>query len=258
MAITAFFSVSGGIKSLGIPPEYGNVLEYGVASEFRRRGFAAEMNGYMEQIFLSDGVTEVYLTPDPVTGAPFWKSAGYADSGMLDPDAQKPIYIKHLPMAYRAVPLTLQSTGYVAEIMSEPRNIDALHTIRQTRDEWLDVFRQSEDDRDEKNFLICREDAVCAWLKLNGLEDSDTAWIAMLVVSDQYKGQGVGKFSVRFAVDYLKSRGFTKIGIHTTEDNVPAQKLYKKCGFSVAEYGSCTTGDGKKRKGYTFMLLTET
>jgi ribosomal protein S18 acetylase RimI-like enzyme len=90
----AFFGLSGGIRSLGIPPEYGQVLEFCVAPPFRRRGFATEMNRRMEVIFRGWGIADVFLTPDPVTGEPFWRSAGYRDSQMTDPDNGRPIYVK--------------------------------------------------------------------------------------------------------------------------------------------------------------------
>lgn len=37
-----------------------------------------------------------------------------------------------------------------------------------------------------------------------------------------------------------------------TEDNLPAQALYRKAGYALIEVGPCTTADGKERVGYTF------
>ena len=92
----AFFGLSGGIKSIGIPPEYGIVMEFCVAPAFRRRGFATEMNRQMEEVFLGWGITDVFLTPDPVTGVPFWRAAGYTDSQLRDPDTKRAVYVKRL------------------------------------------------------------------------------------------------------------------------------------------------------------------
>jgi ribosomal protein S18 acetylase RimI-like enzyme len=74
----------------------------------------------------------------------------------------------------------------------------------------------------------------------------------MLVVSNKHHRQGVGTFAIQYAEEYVKSKGFNKMGIHTTEDNIIAQNLYKKCGYVITEYKDCTTGDGVARKGYTF------
>ncbi|MDR2686556.1 MAG: GNAT family N-acetyltransferase [Oscillospiraceae bacterium] len=92
----AFFGRSGGIRSLGIPPEYGQVLDFCIAPPFRRRGFATEMNRQMERVFRDWGIADVFLTPDPVTGEPFWRSAGYRDSQLTDPDNRMPIYLKKI------------------------------------------------------------------------------------------------------------------------------------------------------------------
>lgn len=74
----------------------------------------------------------------------------------------------------------------------------------------------------------------------------------MLVISTDYQHIGIGTYAVKFALDYFKSKGFNKVGIHTTEDNKSAHTCYMKCGFIVSEYGECTTADGLNRKGYTF------
>jgi len=90
----SFFGRSGGIKSIGIPPDFGQVLEFCVAPAFRRKGFATEMNRQMEHMFRDWGIAKVFLTPDPVTGEPFWRSVGYRDTGLTDPDNRRPIYVK--------------------------------------------------------------------------------------------------------------------------------------------------------------------
>ena len=37
-----------------------------------------------------------------------------------------------------------------------------------------------------------------------------------------------------------------------TEDNLPAQALYRKAGYALIEVGPCTTADGNEQVGYTF------
>ena len=117
--------------------------------------------------------------------------------------------------------------------MSEPHNISALHTDIIPLDEWQRIFTEAENDADEENFIIYSKDIPCGWLKLNGLQNNDTAWISMLVVADKYKHQGVGKFAVEFAVQYLKHRGCKYINLKTTIDNSVALSLYDKSGFRI-------------------------
>ena len=107
-------------------------------------------------------------------------------------------------------------------------------------------------DEGEYNLLIYKGTLPCAWLKLNGFE-GDKAWISMLVVAKNMHRQGMGAYAVRYAEDFMRDRGIGRVSIHTTDDNIPAQKLYKSCGYEVIEQGECTTGDGVQRHGMTFV-----
>ena len=121
---------------------------------------------------------------------------------------------------------------FVYELMSEPSNLSSLHTATIPLEEWQKSFAESK-DTDEENFIVYKNDIPCAWLKLNGLQNKDVAWISMLVVSNEFKHQGVGKFAVEFAIQYLKQRGHKQVKLHTTKDNLVAIVLYSKCGFSI-------------------------
>lgn len=158
---------------------------------------------------------------------------------------------------YYALPLTEDKVYFIAEVMSEESNVSILHTIIYSFDEWVSVFNESENDKDEESFVVYNNDIPCAWLKLNGLLNADTAWISMLVVSDKYKHQGVGKFAVEYAFEYLYSKGFNQIGVQTTKDNVAAINLYKKCGFNIVELKKFKTEDGTKVQAYVMMKTLE-
>ena len=158
---------------------------------------------------------------------------------------------------YYAKPLMTEDVHYVASIMSETSNIAALHSTYHSLSEWKCIFDENARDADEENFLICSDNDVYAWLKLNGLLNADTAWISMLVVLDKYKHQGVGKFAVEYAFEYLHSKGFNQIGVQTTKDNVAAINLYKKCVFNIVELKKFKTEDGTKVKAYVMMKTLE-
>ena len=130
-----------------------------------------------------------------------------------------------------------ENIPFVCELMSEPNNISALHTDAIPLEEWQKSFAEPQ-DTDEENFIVYENDIPCAWLKLNGLQNNDIAWISMLVVSDKFKHQGVGQYAIEFAISYLKQRGYKQIKLQTTEDNLPAMKLYTKCGFAVINKSS--------------------
>ena len=144
---------------------------------------------------------------------------------------------------FNVIPATSEHAGFVSKIYKQ--NIEALHGGDIYN--WAEIF--SWNDPDEKNFIVCKNDLTVAWLRVNGLKNKDMAWISMLVVDVKSHRQGVGIYAVNFAEEYVKSKGFTKMGIRTTEDNLTAQALYKKCGYVITSHGDCTNGDGMTRKG---------
>lgn len=134
---------------------------------------------------------------------------------------------------YEIKPLEQENIIFICSLMSEPNNISALHTDIIPLDEWQNSFSEAENDADEENFIVYNKDIPCGWLKLNGLKNNDTAWISMLVVSEKFKHQGIGKFTVEFAAQYLKHRGYRYIKLQTTTDNSAALSLYSKCDFTI-------------------------
>lgn len=143
---------------------------------------------------------------------------------------------------------TAEQAKHVMDFFNQ--SIKALHGKVISLDEWKEAL--SSRDPDEENFIICNKNAAVAWFRINGLQNKDMAWLSMLVVGKDYHRQGVGQFAVETAENLVMEKGFSKLYIHTTEDNLPAQSLYIKCGYKVTEHGKCTTGDGKERMGLTF------
>jgi len=143
---------------------------------------------------------------------------------------------------------------FLSELLNEKQIVASLHNAVKSYEEWLETYKKYwKDDDDEKHFIVYSDGDPVGWLKFNGLKNTETAWISMLVVSTKQQNKGIGHCAIAFSEEYMKSKGITKIGIHTTDDNLIAQKLYMKCGYSIVEYGACTTGDGAHRMGYTFM-----
>ena len=72
----------------------GTVMGFYIHPAFRRKGYGRCFYGHIEERLIKDGAKMIYLTPDRVTGIPFWTSLGFNDSGKIDPDDRKPIYTK--------------------------------------------------------------------------------------------------------------------------------------------------------------------
>ena len=63
-----------------------------------------------------------------------------------------------------------------------------------------------------------------------GTKERD-ALINELVVSQAYRGRGIGQALVAKARDEALSRGMDEIEVGTEQDNLAARSLYQKCGF---------------------------
>ncbi len=45
------------------------------------------------------------------------------------------------------------------------------------------------------------------------------------------QGQGVGRRMVEYCLEYARKQGFKAVRLDVVPDNIPAKKLYEKCGF---------------------------
>ncbi len=107
-------------------------------------------------------------------------------------------------------------------------------------------------DPDEENFILYMGEIPCGWLKVNGLDNPEDAWISMLVVEPKYHRLGIGVHAVGYAEEFLKSRRKRRVCVWTTEDNIAARGLYESCGFAVSKTLEDTSSDGVQRKWVVF------
>lgn len=77
-----------------VRPGWGYVMESYVKPEYRRKGFGTAMYKRLENLFISNGVSKIWLTADPVTGEPFWSAMGFRNSGERSPENDLYIYEK--------------------------------------------------------------------------------------------------------------------------------------------------------------------
>ncbi len=77
-----------------VRPGWGYVMEFYVKPEYTRKGYGKEIYKHLENIFKSNGVSNVWLTADPVTGEPFWSAVGFTNSREKSPENNLYIYEK--------------------------------------------------------------------------------------------------------------------------------------------------------------------
>lgn len=92
----AMFAVDLGTVYGLLEKGHGTVMGFYIQPEYRRKGFGKEFWIHIEDTLREDGASKFYVCPDSVTGIPFWSSLGFEDSGLMDPDNQKSIYIKKI------------------------------------------------------------------------------------------------------------------------------------------------------------------
>lgn len=133
--------------------------------------------------------------------------------------------------------------AFINETYNE--NINILHGIRRNHNVWKERLS----DKDCTYYVVSSGNPV-AWFRID--VETEELWVGMLQVKPIYQHKGVGRYILSVVEDIAKEKGYKKIGIHTTEDNIAARTLYLSAGYSVTEIGPCTTADGKERVGFTF------
>ena len=75
---------------------HGYIIEFYVKPEYRRNGYGRAMLAHIERFYAKNGVAQMYLTADPVTGKPFWSAMGFIGTGEYSPDNGQEIFEKSL------------------------------------------------------------------------------------------------------------------------------------------------------------------
>ena len=133
-----------------------------------------------------------------------------------------------IPSPFNLLPATVTEACFACILYAQNR--EALHGEALSFPVWKELL--SANDPDEAHFLICKGAVPVGYLKLNGLQGREKAWISMLCVAKVHHRTGAGSYAVTRAEAILREKGFTKAGIQTTKDNYPARNLYRKLGYT--------------------------
>lgn len=153
-------------------------------------------------------------------------------------------------MKLNVVELTKETIPFVYEVYEQNRVI--LHGNYVTLDDWYEFIIGRYADQFEKHFIVMYKNIPVAWLKINGLNKT-TICISMLVVAIPYQHRGIGKYALKYAESYARSKKKSAILIQTTKDNIIATEFYIKYGYNKIREMIYKVGDGVDREGYEFM-----
>jgi ribosomal protein S18 acetylase RimI-like enzyme len=193
-----------------------------------------------------------YVEPDNKASICLQNSLGFIEKPTIPFDLLTVVgqimFEYNIEHQYNVIPATAEEARFV--MMFYNQNKDTLHSKHVSLTEWQKIL--STNDPDEENFLICKGAMPIAWMRLNGLDGKDIAWISMLAVCDKSHRKGIGTYAVNYAESYVKSRGFSKLGIQTTEDNISAIALFQKCGYIITVHKDGMYPDGTTGKSFVF------
>ena len=109
-------------------------------------------------------------------------------------------------------------------------NIDRLHGVQRNVDVWKELMSCK-----DSTYYVVNAETPVAWFRID-VED-DELWIGMLQVKPMYQHKGIGKYVLSAAENIAREKGYKRIGIHTTKDNIIARALYLSAGYTVTEIG---------------------
>ena len=75
---------------------WGYIMEFFVRPIYRRKGIGKKLVDLCEDFFANNGVKNVWLTADSVTGYPFWIACNYLDSNEILVENNQKIFTKEL------------------------------------------------------------------------------------------------------------------------------------------------------------------
>ena len=90
----AMFAIDLGTVRGLLDRGHGTVMGFYIRPEYRRQGIGTDFWRHIELVLAEDGAIGYYLCPDAVSGVPFWVRLGFENSGLIDPDDHRPIYIR--------------------------------------------------------------------------------------------------------------------------------------------------------------------
>jgi ribosomal protein S18 acetylase RimI-like enzyme len=90
------------------------------------------------------------------------------------------------------------------------------------------------------NFLFIIEDESgkslgYLWYVINGAEGNQKAFIADIMIYEEFQGLGYGKSAMLELEKHVKSQGIQSIGLHVFGFNTKATKLYTKLDYQITD-----------------------
>lgn len=94
------------------------------------------------------------------------------------------------------------------------------------RNQFLEIPTENH----EQITIVAENDGIIGYVSVSRIIDELD--IDTIAVKSEYRGRHIGQSLMEVLVDTAKESGCSKIMLEVRENNIPARKLYEKCGFS--------------------------
>lgn len=137
-----------------------------------------------------------------------------------------------------------QDADFLFMLMNNPAILKKLNEIPTQKQDWIDAVLAWEDDPDECGYIVWNNEKQIGWFAFNSLKSDDRVpYLKMAVLLPEYQSRGIGVSVLSELLTSMKDAGYNTVKLHTDEDNISAQKCYRKCGFQVVDTISETMSD---------------
>lgn len=145
--------------------------------------------------------------------------------------------------------VTLNDADFLFRLMNDSAILKRLNEVPTEKETWLDAIQAWENDDDEEDYILLSGGKQIGWFAFNGLRDK-TAYLKMAVILPDYQHKGIGTRVLSKLLEMMWQKGYNSVMLYTNQDNVSAQKCYKKCGFKIIESLTDKMSDNTTAKRY--------
>lgn len=210
---------------------YGDLF---VTAAFRRMRVATQMVKAAIDHLSDRGAQRLrcYVEPQNVPSMQLQRSLGFSEKPFeqfndLNNDGEI-MFEYNLPNQLTVIPATADEAYFVRIMFAQNKNNLQCENI--SLPQWRELL--AADDPNAADFLICKGAMPVAYMKLIGSPIDNRAELDMLFVAEKYHRQGIGRYAVRYAEEYARYKGFSKLSIPIVGDNTLAEHLCISCGYT--------------------------
>ncbi len=205
------------------PPEIGIAIH----PDCRRQGIARQLISELQCELVRRGHTEALLISERASA-----------SGIA--------FLESIAAPYQFSEFRLERSGDVSPDLQLPVGFDVRRADHADRGLMIELLARAFDDREataaetiddglretDRHFAIAAFDGVPMGVVRVG-EWAGLGDITALGVIPEYRGRGLGRSLLMWAVAYLADQGHQRIALEVATDNANALGLYQSCGFVV-------------------------